>query len=334
MSGAPGLNFNTKSDLVAKNTADVAQEAGCIRDGDSQSAETLKFLKEAPFELLTNLSITAARAARPPFGGGFFFPIFDGDLIEDAPSEQLRAGKIAQGIPILAEWSTNDGGWYASPTTSTDQDALSSFGLWLSGLSDITNSKLLDLYPEGDFAFMVDIWFTCPVVDFARQYLKHGGVRASQVHVAAHNSSRFTPIYAAMGVPQWRVAHLSDIPYVLDSQSVAAGGDNSAPQLDLSRGISRSIASFVTSGIPDGMPGLETWPPAFDGASAWELEQGRPSRLTLEVKGGPFGNTVATIGNTTNAASETGAQAALNRERLYGRCSFINSKSFREEAGV
>lgn len=97
MSGGPGLNFNTNSDLVANNTAAVAREVGCTRNGQSQQ-DTVACLRQAPVELLTNLSVTAARAARPPFGEGFFFPTYDGDFLPDRPSQLVRAGKVgAQG---------------------------------------------------------------------------------------------------------------------------------------------------------------------------------------------------------------------------------------------
>lgn len=235
MSGTHGVNINTKSDLVANNTEAIARGVGCIKNGNSQSVETLQCLREAPFELLTNLSVTASRTARPPFGEAFFYPTYDNDFLIDRPSQLLRAGKFTKGVPLIASWVANEGAWYPPPTTSTDEDVLASFGLWFTGHSESTKAKLLELYPVEDFESMVrpeydgpitaqyyraaqlikDLWFTCPVLDFAWQYVKNGGIEASQLRIYEHNATRFTPSFEMMGVPMWRVAHLSDIPWAI-----------------------------------------------------------------------------------------------------------------------
>lgn len=93
MSGAAGLNFSTKSDLVRNNTAAVAQEAGCVQNANSQSKDMLQCLREADVNVLTGLSVTAMRAARPPFGEGFFYPTYDNDFLPDRPSELVRKGE-------------------------------------------------------------------------------------------------------------------------------------------------------------------------------------------------------------------------------------------------
>lgn len=54
-----------------------------------------------------------------------------------------------------------------------------------------------------------ELWFTCPVLDFAWKYGKHNNM---QVRLYEHNSTRYAPAFDVMGVPMWRVAHLSDIP--------------------------------------------------------------------------------------------------------------------------
>ncbi|KAI1466956.1 alpha/beta-hydrolase [Daldinia caldariorum] len=352
MSGASGLNFNTKSDLVAKNTEAVAQGVGCIKNGDSQSVETVQCLREAPFELLANLSVTAARAARPPFGEAFFYPTYDNDFLTDRPSQLLRAGKFAKGIPIIASWVSNEGAWYAPPTASTDEDVLASFGRWLTGHSESTKSKLLELYPIEDFEGMVrpdydgpitpqyyraaqlnkDLWFTCPVLDFAWQYVKNAGVDVSQVRIYEHNATRFTPVYEMIGVPMWRVAHLSDIPYVLNVQQLAGGADNSAHQLGLAKAMSRSIVKFVTSGKPAG--GSDGWPAAFDGATKEELGKESPSRLALKLFGGPYGDAAVSLEKDGSEAVGTAAEQAVKWEKIFERCEFINSEKVREESGV
>lgn len=352
MSGGPGLNFNTKSDLVANNTAAVARGAGCAGNGQSPQ-ETITCLRQAPVEVLTDLSVTAARAARPPFGEGFFFPTYDGDFLPDRPSQLVRAGKVgAKDLPIIAAWVTNDGAWYASPTTASDEDVLASFGLWLHGLSPATQSGLLALYPVADFEHMAaevgagvspqyyraaqmnrDLWFTCPVLDFAWQYARLGGGvprgegGGGTVRLYELNATRYGPSFEMMGVPFWRVAHLSDIPYVLNTQRLGGGADNSAPQLALAREVTRSIARFVASGVPE-----EAWPTAFAGVQEGEWASEFPRKLSLHLFGGPYGGEQVTAQKGEIAARE--AEEAVGWEKLFERCEFINSAKVRDETGV
>ncbi|KAL1850166.1 hypothetical protein Daus18300_013034 [Diaporthe australafricana] len=342
MSGAPGLNFNTKSSLVADNTATIAQQVGCVKEGEDPQAENvLACLREAPFDVLTNLSVSAMRAARPPFGEAFFFPTYDGDFLPGRPSELVRGGQVVKDIPMIASWVTNDGAWYAPPTTATDEDVLGTFGLWLT-LSASTNRKLLELYPVSDFDHMAqgqgvspqyyraaqinrDLWFTCPVLDFAWQYGKHN---LHQARLYEHNATRLTPSYEQMGVPMWRVAHLSDIPYVLNSQRLGGGADNSADQLVLSNAISSKIRRFVTLAAPD-----ETWPPAF---LEVEKEEDLPTGISLQLFGGPYGNEQVTVRKhrTESEKSLDEAEKAVEWEKLFQRCEFINSAKVREETSV
>ncbi|RAL02596.1 alpha/beta-hydrolase [Aspergillus ibericus CBS 121593] len=343
MSGAPGLNFNSDPALVADNTANVAKEVGCDTN-DAQSLETLECLRRIPFETLTNISVTASRAARPPFGEGFFYPTIDGDILPARSSELLRAGKFVQNVPIIASWVTNDGAWYAAPPTSTDEEVLGSFGLWLSKLSDSTNEKLLELYPAADFEHMAgngpispqyyraaqlnrDIWFTCPVLDFTWQYVQKGGVDASKVWLYEHNATRYGPSFEMMGVPMWRVAHLSDIPYVMNNDNLGGGADNSPEQMELARLVSRRVIGFAH----DGQPG-EEWPAAFSGAGEEWSES--PGRLSIQVFGGPVPGAVTVSKDAKDAKHATVAQQAVLWEKLFERCEFINSAQMRAEAGV
>lgn len=347
MSGGPGLNFNTMSDLVKNNTATVAQEIDCVQNGASQSEETVQCLRSADVDLLCNLSIAAMRTARPPFGEGFFYPTYDNNFIVGRPSELVRSGQVVKDIQTISSWVSNDGAWYAPPTTSSDEDVLSTFGLWLTKPSESTRKSLLELYPLSDFEHMVrpdydgpispqyyraaqlnrDLWFTCPVLDFAWQYHKQS---SSDVRLYEHNSTRFTAAFEAMGVPMWRVAHLSDIPYVLNVQHLAGmGTDNSAAQLAQAEVMSRNIARFVTSGAPDD----KRWAAAFENATGEQLKMEFPSWLGLQLFGGPQENEHVAI-RKDSETSGSNAELAVSWEKLFTRCEFINSQHVRREAGV
>ena len=60
------------------------------------------------------------------------------------------------------------------------------------------------------------------------------------------NQTRFGPILEYVGIPQWRVSHLTDIPYLMNKK-IVAGCDDSAEQEDLSALFSGSVAAFAHS---------------------------------------------------------------------------------------
>ncbi|KAI0002676.1 hypothetical protein F4779DRAFT_622185 [Xylariaceae sp. FL0662B] len=70
----------------------------------------------------------------------------------------------------------------------------------------------------------------------------------------------------------------------------AIGANNSETQLQLSKKISQSIAKFVTSSVPEGDLGVEIWPAAFANATKEELNREFPSKLSLQLLGGPHHN--------------------------------------------
>ncbi|KAL4954956.1 Alpha/Beta hydrolase protein [Aspergillus filifer] len=357
MSGGPGLNFNSDPSLVSENTASIAREVGCMKSLDGQDAHTLSCLRQQPFEYLTNRSVSAMRAARPPFGEGFFYPTIDNDYLPARPSTLTRSGRFVKGIPLIGSWTTNDGAWYAPPTTATDEDVLSSFGLWLHGLSDRAKKGLLDLYPVSDFEHMVrsnhdgsispqyyraaqinrDIWFTCPAIDFTWNYVSHGGVDVSQVRLYEHNATRYTPAFSNMGVPMWRVAHLSDIPYLFNQKTVGGGCDNSRGHLKLGTGFASKVIQFAYGEL--GNDKNQEWPAAYGKNVDWASRSGEetmPGEMTVQVFGGPYGEMGAGAVKVPRELREdmSEAEKALYWEKLFERCGFINEIRFREEAGV
>ena len=215
-----------------------------------------------------------------------------------------------------------------------------------------------------------DIWFTCPVLDFTYHYALHPSSTnnvnssstspSSSVHIYEMNATKFTPIFAYMGVPEWRVAHLSDIPYVLNLD-VSAGGDNSPPQRELSAQLSGSVSTFAwtgnpnvnvksgnldattmverrdaggTSGVGQGREqGFTDWPPAYDSSPTPQRKEEGPDELDVFVIGGEWGS--GKVRETMKASGEAEAsdrEKAARWEMIVERCRFINSIT--EEIGV
>ena len=346
MSGATGTNFNIMSDFVANNTITVAKSLDCIkRDPDSMT--TIECLREVSMKKLMETAISLARSLHPPFGELVFYPTYDGDYITDRPSKLLRNGKFAKDIPIIASWTANDGAWYASPSIDDDNSVVRSFQTYVAGFSETSLQRLLQLYPPSDFEHMVqhegttaqyyraaqinrDMWFTCPVVDFSWQYVCNGGPGSSNVRLYEMNQTKFGPVFQYMGVPQWRASHLSDIPYMLNEQ-VAAGGDNSREQQELSALLSGSAASFAHTGDPTNSRGevLQDWPLAFQNTSHCAAEH--PEEIIVNVVGGPQGSGFGRVsGSGLDAMSAR--EKALKWEKINERCGFFNS--ILEEIGV
>lgn len=340
MSGASGTNFNIMSNLVANNTATVANSVGCTQSNSDPEA-TLDCLRSVPLEKLMNTSVDLARSTRPPFGELAFYPSFDGDYIPTRPSLLLRQGSFVKGIPIIGSWVANDGAWYVPPTITDDASVIASFSTFVLGLSHSSLQTLLALYPESDFTHLVrpgqdataqyyraaqmnrDIWFTCPVIDFTWQYTRHGG---SNVRLYDMNQTKFGPIFHEMGVPQWRVSHLSDIPYFMN-ENVTFGADNSPAQIKLSGLVSGSAAAFAHTGDPTYSSGqaLSYWPGAYEGQNDQALNSEYPEALNLYVVGGPYGSGSARVLNQAIHARLSKLEQALAWENVIERCRFINS---------
>ena len=174
-----------------------------------------------------------------------------------------------------------------------------------------------------------DMWFTCPVIDFTWHFHKHG---QTNVRVYEMNQTRFAPVFESMGVPFWKVAHLSDIPYLLNAERVGGGGDNSKQQLDLSARLSSSAIAFAYHGDPNRVKaagkGLGHWPLAYGQST---LEGDHPDALTVNVVGGPHGTGAATVFKRPGKDKDE-RQKAMEWEMLLERCGFINS--IQEELGV
>lgn len=225
---------------------------------------------------------------------------------------------------------------------------LATFQTYILGLSKPSLQKILALYPLSDFESFVrpdedataqyyraaqinrDIWFTCPVIDFTWQYTRHG---APNIHLYEMNQTKFGPILKYMGVPQWRVCHLSDIPYMLN-EDVAAGGDNSAAQRELSALLSGSAAAFAHTGNPADSEGrvFKEWPLAYPDRREQVLAKEHPENLNIYIVGGPGGSGPAHIAAERVGGAAEEREQALAGEKLMERCNFINS--IQEEIGV
>ena len=249
------------------------------------------------------------------------------------------------GIPVIASWTANDGAWYAPPTTAGDEAIGSSFAAFAVNLKPETLRHLVSLYPASTFAHKAerfasttidywraaqlhrDAWFTCPGIAFTWQLAKHGN---PNVHLFEMNATKYTPVYKAIGVEHWGVAHLSDIPYVLNNEisDSAIPIDNSPEQAKLSKQLSGSVIAFAYEGDPTkskaGTDVLGDWSPAYSGVDKAGLKKDFPERLTIQVVGGPHGGGSAKILKGGRVGANE-LEKAVEAEDLFSRCAFIDS---------
>lgn len=218
---------------------------------------------------------------------------------------------------------------------------LATFQTYILGLSKSSLQRILTLYPLSDFESLVrpgedataqyyraaqinrDICFTCPVIDFTWQYTRHG---APNIRLYEMNQTKIGPILKNMGVPQWRVCHLSDIPYMLN-EDVATGGDNSAAQMELSALLSGSAAAFAYTGDPSESGGrvFRDWPLAYPDRRKHVLAKEHPERMSVYIVGGPGGSGPANIAPESMGEAAGERERALAGEKLMERFNFINS---------
>jgi len=385
LSGASGLNFNTKSADVRARTARVAEVLDCVRGGDAGSAATLACLRETPLERLMNVSVSLMQAEHPPFGEGIYYPTYDGDMIPDVPSNLLRSGKFARGIPLIASYATNDGAWYAPSSLESDKDVITTFARRMHNLSPKSIKKLMELYSQEEFEHMVtpeqrgksmsaqyyraaqmnrDLLFVCPVIDFAfwndrhnSQHDRSSGSRESGsppdnsrpgTWIQQINQTRFGPVWAKRGKPEYRVSHLSDIPFMLNQAHVAGGAVNGdAAHEELALVASRALVRFAYTGSPEADAGRDLqqagestptrthWPTAFgdERADGKITSDDAPGSMTMQVFGGEHGSGPAVV-RKKGATLSSERDKAVAWERLLERCGFINSRAVQAETGV
>ena len=128
-----------------------------------------------------------------------------------------------------------------------------------------------------------------------------------------------------MGIPWWRVSHLSDIPYLLNND-VQAGGDNSPAQRRLSALLSGSAAAFAHTANPTESEGevLKEWPEAYEGQSKEAMKKEFPEDANVYVVGGTFGSGSAAVSKEVKEGSSP-REKAVEWEKVLQRCEFINS---------
>ncbi|KAL8775191.1 MAG: hypothetical protein Q9203_001100 [Teloschistes exilis] len=156
------------------------------------------------------------------------------------------------------------------------------------------------------------------------------GMAIPNVRLYSMDQTKYEPILKYMNVLQWRVCHLSDIPYRLN-EDVAASGDYSRDQRELSAMLSGGAAAFAHTGNPSSSNGyvFEDWPVAYPDRSKQTLPRNSLCGMDIYSIGGPKGSGPVHIASGGRSDGSGERENALAWEKLCERCSFVNS--FHEE---
>ncbi|OCL01888.1 hypothetical protein AOQ84DRAFT_383251 [Glonium stellatum] len=170
------------------------------------------------------------------------------------------------------------------------------------------------------------------------------------------NQSVLTPLWKGAGIPYIGTSHGSDTSYIFNG--VFPEGEITPDDQEMSKMLARSFIHFAYTGDPlsrsSSIKKFDEWPTAYRKINK---EAGNmPSMLYIEVIGGPYGTSPASVTDRREEATEFGEfssslwlenvqqvvpdaqnsegmesaasharQRQIKREKLFQRCGYINS---------
>ncbi|KAL0566919.1 hypothetical protein V5O48_015073, partial [Marasmius crinis-equi] len=327
------LEAASTSNLTLDSYNAVAKLAGCDVDDDPQSDASLECLRSLPLEKLVNITIAQRDSTADSNTGDVYLPAVDDDFLPLASSELTMKGMFPK-IPVILEWTDQDGTFFTHSNITTPSDTREFIQLFFPGLTNGTLTTLLSLYSSSDFApnpianltaefyrsaqIFRDIIFTCPSFLFgyamAQKFWAGSGSEAPAVYYCDQNQI----VTSTGGLPPGLgVIHGSEQAYVFGNFSAynASGGVHPSPDdFELQKRESRTWSGFANLGRPslDGHETLQGWIPAYGEAGTGQFD------ANLYVVGGPYPGTSRLDGD--------GAKPYVNSQRLRERCEFLNQE--------
>ena len=248
--------------------------------------------------------------------------MIDGDFLPKAPSVLIATGQFSSQIPIIQGWNEDDGSLFTPPTILDDQDVTTFLGQYF-GITNVSTSKLLAMYPTNEFRSRAtpdlsgdffraaritrDIMFTCPAMRFSKAVARQG----TNAYLFELNQTAISEIFP---FAQYGVSHTADLIYAFNEVKQFSTTPSSA-DIQLASQISGSWSAFMATGNPSFRRNnyastVNDWPLAYSG----EYSSGS---VNVKVLGGPdSGSTVLT---------SQGGQGPLGMEKIVERCAFIET---------
>ncbi|KAL7878314.1 hypothetical protein AOLI_G00092880 [Acnodon oligacanthus] len=200
-----------------------------------------------------------------------FSPTVDGDFLLDMPDVLIQSGRFLKtelllGLnqdegPYFLVYGARGFGIHHQSLISREQ-FLEGVALSLPGFSEMAREAAAFQYTDwtdelsgqknrDSLGWLVgDRYFTCPLLDFARRYVEHGG--SARVYLFDHRSS-------SNSWPKWMgVMHGDEIEFVFGIPQNSSRGYTDE-EVTMSRRIMRHWANFAKSGNPSAEG--SAWPP-------------------------------------------------------------------------
>lgn len=267
-SGSAATAWYNGSDWYQPIYDHIVDQVNCTDEID-----TLDCLRTVPYEAL--LPLLAA-----PIQGPGWYPVVDGDIIPDYPTELLHSGRFAH-MPHLYGTNSDEGtdnapaGGVINTDTQLHDFLTGSTGF---GFPDAVVQNIMQLYPDdpaqgiplntGDERFadqgvqfkriaaiMGDVFYHATRLDDARWYSKY-----SPTYIYRFNTKPWqdSPTATQGGAaPAWKgVSHFSEVAFVFANPAFYGPWPEYKA---LSDELSARWISFVAGGSPN-MRGLATWP--------------------------------------------------------------------------
>ena len=224
----------------------------------------------------------------------------------------------------------DDGSIFIPGFINTDNLILRYFSRYFPAYTKDIGDQLLSLYPETDFIAQVspndtvtaqwyraarifrDISMACPSINLTRSLSAQSSPVSTYLY--SLNSTRLQPVWDNMAQSNYRIAHVSDVPYYFNEAVEAA--DNSDAAMQFSADVSRSFSAFASSGDPS--------TDAFDWPVAWTGDGDEIGNATVFVLGGPYGSGPAVVGGGGGGDERS---KALAQEKLVERCDFLDANT-------
>lgn len=320
----PGITGSFVRDAMTA----VVNHVGC-NNTSLDATETIACLRKMDTATLLNASLTTYASDIGHNIGDIWLPIVDEDFLPAAPSKLITEGRFGKAT-FMSGWQQGDVNYYTNTSITTANDTHDFVRNYLPGMPKDSLTQLLDMYPVSEFKAGVslsaefyraarifrDILMVCPSLYLGQAVKKTHG---SPVFFYNFNQTILDPILQhKTNISGYGVVHTSEFAYIFDS--FGAYNENGYPpnltraDYNLSKRASRSWSMFASKGHPSS---------AGRSASQSTTLQGWEDAFLYP--GGPYVRTIGGLEPGLNALGGVNSTKAMRDQKLYERCSFLNS---------
>ena len=266
-SGAPTSravrHFN--AEIHEQQFQDFLEAVKCPKDA-STGPEIFRYLRSLPLDAIAAAQTKVFYSYNPSLRWAFQ-PVIDGEIIRRRPIDAWREGKWHR-VPIMTGFNGNEGSLYVDKAMDTPAQFTGFWKTLLPQLSEADVARIHELYPDPtlDSSHSHRYKVEGPLAaekGVGRMYRRIEAAYAHYAYVAparqtAHLAGGSVPVYLYHWALQRSVvngaAHGENMLYEVRDPGVCRG---SPAQEELSRVLHAYVASFICTGDPNGVVGVE-----------------------------------------------------------------------------